>query len=118
MENEFQVLSKFRPFLHIILNHPPEKLKITHNKHLDNIKRICKKVAYILLLLSAPIFLVSAIWFCIDAQLQLEVIALPVSLLLGDISMRLICISVVSNGERVEAVIDFLQEIVKKRKNI
>lgn len=117
MENKFQVLGKFRPFLHLILNRPPEKMKMTNNKHVDMIKSACKKVAFILLLLSAIIFFVSVAWFCIDEKFQLEMIALPISLFLGYVSMNLIYISVVLNGERLEAIIDFLQEIVEKRKN-
>lgn len=118
MDNKFQVLGGFRPFLHVILNRPPKEIEKTNNKRVDTIKNACKKGAFILLLLSAIIFSVSVGWFCIDEKFELEVIALPVSLFLGDSSLNLIYISIIFNGERVEAIIDFLQEIVEERKNI
>lgn len=118
MENKFLVLGEFRPFLHVILNRPPKEIKIQNNKRVVNIESACKKGVYILLLLSAIVFFVSDAWFCITTKFKLEMVALPISLLLGAVSMHLIYMSIVLNGERFEAIIDSLQEIVEKRKNI
>lgn len=115
MVDKFQVLTKFRPFLNFLLNSLPEQIQIT-NKYIRFLLNNSQKIVNALFVLGTLIFIVSNAWFCIDEKFKLEVIALPSSLLLGDISMNLINMSIGSNGALVKKVVDFLQEIVDNRK--
>lgn len=115
MVDKFQVLTKFRPFLNFLLNSSPEQIQIT-NKYIRFLLNNSQKIVNALFVLGTLIFIVSNAWFCIDEKFKLEVIALPSSLLLGDISMNLINMSIGSNGALVKKVVDFLQEIVDNRK--
>lgn len=115
MVDKFQVLTHFRPFLNFLLNSSPQQFQIT-NKYLRIVVNILLKIAPTVFVLGTLIFIISNAWFCIDKKFQLEVIALPSSLLLGDISMNLINISIGSNGALVQKVVDFLQQVVNNRR--
>lgn len=116
MGDKIEVLIKFRPFLHILLNFLPLKTNDAKKQRFGVARIICHLIGFVILLFFAIIFFISSIWFCIDEQLNLELVAQPISILLGGISMVLIYISIIPNGEGVKGIVDFIQKIVEKRK--
>lgn len=116
MDDKIQVLIKFRPFLFILLNFLPQKMKDANKQRFATVRYACQMFGFFVVLFFAIIFFTSDIWFCINEQLKLELVAQPISILLGGISMVLIYISISLNGERVKAIVDFIQRIVEKRK--
>lgn len=113
MADKFEVLDKFRPYLYNLLNQHPKNRKSVGSSIFSNIWR---KILLSLLIFATWIYFVSDGWFCLKQKSDLKIVAQPFSLLLGGFAMKLIYISIVLNGDRVIAIIDFLQTIVEKRK--
>lgn len=109
MGDKIQVLVKFRPFLYILLNFLPKDT----NKQRFGVIHV---FGFLVVLFFVIVFFISDIWYCIDEQFNLELIAQPISILLGGLSMVLIYISFTVNSERVKAIVDFIQRIVEKSK--
>lgn len=117
MLKKCQVLVQLQPFLQILLNGSLNKMENTKNQRFANIRTLCEQFSCKLILLGTSIFILATTWFCFIQKFQLEVIAQPFSILLGVISMTLIHISIISNGERVKTLINSLEEIIENRKN-
>lgn len=117
MLKKCQVLVQLQPFLQILLNGSLNKMENTKNQRFANIRTLCEQFSCKLILLGTSIFIFATTWFCFIQKFQLEVIAQPFSILLGVISMTLIHISIISNGERVKTLINSLEEIIENRKN-
>lgn len=114
MVDKIQVLNKFQPYLHVLLiYHPNDNNK---GNFVSYIRGIFEKIALSLLIIATWIFIISATWFSIDEKFKWEVVAQPFSIMLGGLSMKLIYISIISNGKQIKAIIDFLQRLVETRK--
>lgn len=112
MADKFKVLDKFRPLLYIVLNRKNDQ-NIGSAVKINNVWR---KIFLSLFIIGTWIYFVSNGWFCLKQKSDLKIVAQPFSLLLGAFAMKLIYISIVLNGDRIAAIIDFLQRIVENRK--
>lgn len=110
---KIQVIEQFKPFQQFLVIYQSRNYRDVNQR--PSPRKICLIVGFSLALLGTSICCITDAWFCVDQHLDLNVIAQPLSVLVGIIQIHFVFVSIISRTRRIGALVNSLQEIVEDR---
>lgn len=113
-DNEFHALGRFRPFLVMLTIYNRNNFRGKNRRMV--MRNIARAIGFSILVAALIGVIISASWFCSNKHFKLGIVAEPLSILLGSIQVVCIYLSISSKSRQINAVLEHLDVIIRKRK--